>query len=80
MTAPATRTKKSLAALRGANPAGQTKVHAIVRNFTADVPSMEEPRLRDMLQDPILLRLMQSDGVEPAQLLTLLADARRGLL
>jgi hypothetical protein len=47
--------------------------------YAAEPPTMAEPSLRDMLKDPILLRLMHSDGVEPHQLLTLLDDARSRL-
>jgi len=44
-----------------------------------DLPSMDEPRLRDMLRDPILLSLMRSDKVEPAQLRSLLDSTRARL-
>jgi hypothetical protein len=45
----------------------------------SESPSMDEPRLQDMLQDPILLRLMTSDNVEPRDLVTLLDDTRAKL-
>jgi hypothetical protein len=79
MSTPATRVKKSAAAIRGAKTLGQSKTRSLARNFTSEPPSMEEPRLRDMLKDPILLSLMQSDGVEPAHLMRILAVARRAL-
>jgi hypothetical protein len=44
-----------------------------------DPPSMDEPRLGDMLKDPILQQLMSSDKVEPAELRSLLKDARQRL-
>jgi hypothetical protein len=75
MKATATRAKKSEAvqaarrALKG--PSGG-------RVFS-DLPSMDEPRLGDMLKDPILQQLMNSDKVEPAQLRLLLDDARQRL-
>ncbi len=47
--------------------------------ITKDLPSMDEPRLRDMLTDPILLSLMRSDRVEPAQLRSLLDETRARL-
>ncbi len=50
-----------------------------IRRLASDNPSMEEPRLHDMLQDPILLRLMSSDKVEPQQLMTLMDEARAKL-
>jgi len=35
-----------------------------------------EPRLDDVLTDPIVLQVMRRDGVEPAQLRALIADVR----
>ena len=76
MTARATRPTKM--------PAAKT-VHAVLsyRNERAaglDKPSMEEPSLNDMLQDPIMQRLMSSDGITRSQLLMLVAAARSRLL
>ena len=64
-------------------PAGKS-VHAVLaykaeRASLHDLPSMEEPSLRDMLQDPIMERLMDSDGITLNQLLTLVAVARSRL-
>ena len=75
MTARATRPTKM--------PAAKT-VQAVVAYKTErasfhDAPSMEEPTLRDMLQDPIMQRLMSSDGITRSQLLTLVAAARTRL-
>jgi len=44
-----------------------------------DPPSMDEPPLGELLQDPILRQLMDSDRVEAAELNILLDDARRRL-
>jgi hypothetical protein len=49
------------------------------RTAHIDAPSMEEPRLRDMLLDPIMQRLMTSDGITQSQLLSLVAIARSRL-
>jgi hypothetical protein len=40
---------------------------------------MEEPSLREMLRDPIMQRLMTSDGITRDQLLSLVAAARSRL-
>jgi hypothetical protein len=40
---------------------------------------MEEPTLHEMLGDPIMQRLMTSDGITKSQLLTLVAAARSRL-
>ena len=45
-------------------------------NIHADDP---EPRLEELLCDPMFQRLMRSDGVSHAALLTLVAMARRRL-
>ena len=75
MTARATRPSKM--------PAAKT-VYAVLAYKTEraslhDAPSMEEPALRDMLQDPIMQHLMRSDGITHSQLLTLVAAARTRL-
>ena len=75
MTARATRPTKM--------PAAKT-VHAVLackaeHSPVHDLPSMEEPSLGDMLQDPIMLRLMNSDGITHNQLVTLVAAARSRL-
>lgn len=38
-----------------------------------------EPTLRDMLADPVMRRMMASDGVGEAQLLSIIEGARRRL-
>ena len=79
MPAKATRTRKYQAANSDMPAAAKRKVGYADRGFSADPPSMAEPALRDIMQDPILQRLMLSDGVEPRQLIALLADARSRL-
>jgi hypothetical protein len=75
MTARATRPRKTPAA-RTASASLQPKPD---RTAHIDPPSMEEPRLRDMLLDPIMQRLMTSDGITQSQLLSLVAIARSRL-
>lgn len=75
MTARATRPTKMPAA---------KNVHAVLsyrseRAPALDTPSMDEPSLSDMLQDPIMQRLMNSDGITRSQLLTLVAATRSRL-
>jgi len=72
MTARATRLKASLAG-RTALTVPQPKTD---RAAFIDAPSMEEPSLHEMLHDPIMQRLMSSDGITSNQLLTLVAAAR----
>ncbi len=40
---------------------------------------MDEPSLHEMLHDPIIQRLMSSDGITRSQLMTLVAAARSRL-
>jgi hypothetical protein len=40
---------------------------------------VEEPKLGDLMADPILERLMASDGVAQDQLMRVIADARQKL-
>ncbi len=40
----------------------------------------EEPRLTDLMEDPVLRRLMASDGVHPEQLMAVIAEARTKLI
>lgn len=72
MTARAVQPKKSLAA-KTARPVSKA---AAGRNLSSDLPSMDEPTLHEMLRDPIMQRLMTSDGITRSQLLTLVAAAR----
>lgn len=46
------------------------------RSHYSDPPSMDEPSLTEMLRDPIMQRLMTSDGITKSQLLSLVAAAR----
>lgn len=75
MTARATRPRQSLAA-RTATAVLQPKPD---RAAHIDAPSMEEPSLREMLRDPIIQRLMTSDGITRDQLLSLVAATRSRL-
>jgi len=75
MTARATRPKKTPTA-RTASASSQQKAD---RSAPLDPLSMEEPRLRDMLLDPIMQRLMSSDGITQNQLMVLVAAARSRL-
>lgn len=75
MTARATHPRKSLAA-RIASAVQQPKPD---RAALVEPPSMEEPTLREMLRDPIMQRLMTSDGITRNQLLSLVAAARSRL-
>ena len=72
MTVKAAQTRKS--------PAAKTARMGVAvrpdRSFADDFPSMEEPSLREMLRDPIIQRLMTSDGITKSQFLTLIAAAR----
>lgn len=75
MTARATRPRQPLAtrtALAVPKPKPDHTAHI-------DAPSMEEPSLREMLRDPIMQRLMTSDGITRDQLLSLVAAARSRL-
>ncbi len=54
----------------------QTLQHMAERTAHAEIPSMDEPSLREMLRDPIMQRLMTSDGITQTQLLSLVAAAR----
>jgi hypothetical protein len=72
MTARATRPRPSQAA-RTASAVPQPKPD---RTALLEPPSMEEPSLREMLHDPIMQRLMSSDGITQNQLLSLIAAAR----
>jgi hypothetical protein len=75
MTAKIATPKKTMTA-QTARPAGQARPE---RRLSADLPSMEEPTLSEMLHDPIMQRLMTSDGITRSQLLTLVAAARSRL-
>ena len=75
MTARATRLRASLAA-KTALTVPQPKTD---RAAFADVPSMDEPSLYEMLHDPIMQRLMSSDGITRSQLMSLVAAARSRL-
>ena len=75
MTARATRPRKSLVA-RTASAVQQPKPD---RAALIEPPSMDEPSLHEMLRDPIIQRLMTSDGITKTQLLTLVAAARSRL-
>lgn len=75
MTARATRPRNSLAA-KTARTVSQPKSDRIDR---VEPPSMEEPTLREMLGDPIMQRLMTSDGITKSQLLSLVDAARSRL-
>jgi hypothetical protein len=72
MTAKRAPSKKTLAAktVRPVVPAKHD------RSLQADPPSMDEPDLQEMLRDPIMERLMTSDGITKSQLMTLVAAAR----
>lgn len=72
MTARAASKTKSTAA-KTLRPVRQASPQ---RSFSSDLPSMDEPSLREMLRDPIMQRLMTSDGITRSQLLTLVAAAR----
>lgn len=75
MTARATRLRASLAAKTALTvPQPKTDRAAFI-----DAPSMDEPSLQEMLHDPIMQRLMSSDGITRNQLLTLVAAARSRL-
>ena len=72
MTARATRPRLSQAArIAAAVPQPKAERAALIEQ-----PSMEEPSLREMLHDPIMQRLMSSDGITQNQLLSLIAAAR----
>ena len=75
MTARATRLRASLAA-KTALTVPQPKID---RAAFIDAPSMDEPSLQEMLHDPIMQRLMSSDGITRSQLMTLVAAARSRL-
>ena len=75
MTARATRLRASLAA-KTALTVPQPKTD---RTAFIDEPSMDEPSLYEMLHDPIMQRLMSSDGITHNQLMTLVAAARSRL-
>jgi hypothetical protein len=75
MTARATRPRKSPAA-KTVRAVSQPKPD---RAALLEPPSMEEPSLREMLGDPIMQRLMTSDGITRSQLLSLVAAARSRL-
>ena len=77
MTARATRARKPRVAAKSAK--STQPANPDDRLFSSDPPSMAEPLLREMLKDPMLLRLMSSDGIEPKQLTTLLDDTRSRL-
>ena len=64
--------KKTLAA-KTVRPVAPAKPD---RSHHADPPSMDEPDLQEMLRDPIMQRLMTSDGITRSQLMTLVAAAR----
>ena len=75
MTARATRLRASLAAKTALTvPQPKTDRAAFI-----DEPSMDEPSLYEMLHDPIMQRLMSSDGITRNQLMTLVAAARSRL-
>ena len=71
MTARVAPSKKSLAAKTARTVQAKPE-----RRFPTDPPSMDEPTLHEMLRDPIMQRLMTSDGITKSQLLTLVAAAR----
>jgi hypothetical protein len=75
MTARATRPRKKEVA-RTASAGLQPKPD---RTALLEPPSMEEPTLREMLRDPIMQRLMTSDGITQNQLMSLVAAARSRL-
>ncbi|HMA49314.1 MAG TPA: hypothetical protein VKP60_06140 [Magnetospirillaceae bacterium] len=75
MTARATRPRNSPAA-RTTSTVQQPKPD---RTALIEPPSMEEPTLHEMLHDPIMQRLMTSDGITRSQLLSLVAAARSRL-
>jgi len=75
MTPRATRPKNSLAG-RTASAVQQPKPD---RTAVNEPPSMDEPSLHEMLHDPIMQRLMTSDGITKSQLLSLVAAARSRL-
>jgi hypothetical protein len=75
MTARATRPRKTPAA-RTASASLQPKPD---RTAHIEPPSMEEPTLREMLRDPIMQRLMTSDGITQSQLMLVVAAARSRL-
>jgi len=72
MTARAVQSKKSSAA-KTARPVSKAKPR---RAQATDIPSMDEPTLLEMLRDPIMQRLMTSDGITRTQLMALVAAAR----
>lgn len=72
MTVRAAKTSKSPAA-KTVRPVASAPTQ---RSLTSDAPSMDEPTLHEMLRDPIMQRLMSSDGITRSQLLTLVAAAR----
>ena len=72
MTARSVPSKKPLAA-KTVRPVAPAKPE---RSLHADPPSMDEPDLQEMLRDPIMQRLMTSDGITQSQLLTLVAATR----
>ena len=75
MTARATRLRASLAAKTALTvPQPKTDRAAFI-----DEPSMDEPSLYEMLHDPIMQRLMSSDGISRNQLMSLVAAARSRL-
>ena len=76
MTAKAAKTRKSPVAktVRPVVPA------QMQRSLISDSPSMDEPTLHEMLRDPIMQRLMTSDGITRSQLMTLVAAARSRML
>ncbi len=75
MTARATRPRNKPAA-RTASTVQQPKSD---RTAHIEPPSMDEPTLHEMLRDPIMQRLMTSDGITKTQLLSLVAAARSRL-
>jgi hypothetical protein len=50
-----------------------------VRGPVAFFAGREEPRLRDMINDPIIQRLMASDGVRLDHLMDVIADTKEKL-
>ena len=57
---------------RGHDP--NTPVRAIRRYDWWDQANYTEPTLPELLEDPVIRRLMTSDGVDPGELRALFAD------
>ena len=75
MTARATRPRNPPAA-RTTSTVQQPKPD---RSAHIEPPSMDEPTLHEMLRDPIMQRLMTSDGITKTQLMSLVNATRSRL-